>query len=133
MTCLRVCDAIDAESNRRGKADLKRIVSMLTRLIQRDSTVRSAIEYEYETATTEYDVRETRNLRRNAKPDEQRRCTRVADRTAILQHRFIGPRPSDPSAFCGRRSHSQSSTNGVVSVVPHTPTALNNLAQGKDS
>ncbi len=33
------CDAIDVESNRRGKSDLKRIVSMLTRLIQRTETV----------------------------------------------------------------------------------------------
>ena len=32
---LRVCDAIDDESNEPGKSDLKRIVSMLTRLIQR--------------------------------------------------------------------------------------------------
>lgn len=32
---LRVYDAIDDDSNRRGKSDLKRIVSMLTRLIQR--------------------------------------------------------------------------------------------------
>jgi four helix bundle protein len=32
---LHVCDAIAAEANCRGKSDLKRIVSMLTRLIQR--------------------------------------------------------------------------------------------------
>ena len=31
---LRVCGAIDDDSNCRGKADLKRIVPMLTRLIQ---------------------------------------------------------------------------------------------------
>ena len=46
---LRVCDAIDEEANCRGKADLKRIVSMLTRLIQRTQTVaEDGIEYEYE-------------------------------------------------------------------------------------
>ncbi len=36
---LRVCDAIDNESNLRGKSNLKRIVSMLTRLIQRTETI----------------------------------------------------------------------------------------------
>ncbi len=35
---LVVYDAINVESNRRGKSDLKRIVSMLTRLIQRTET-----------------------------------------------------------------------------------------------
>ena len=44
---LRVCDGIDDESNRRGKLDLKRIVSMLTRLIQRSQSVaEDAFEYE---------------------------------------------------------------------------------------
>ena len=44
---LRVCDAIDAESDQRGKSDLKRIVSMLTRLVQRTQAVSEArIEYE---------------------------------------------------------------------------------------
>ena len=53
---LRVCDAIDAESNRRGKSDLKRIVSMLTRLIQRTPTVaEDTIEYEYEYRNAEYE------------------------------------------------------------------------------
>ena len=36
---LRVCDAIHDDSNCRGKTDLKRIVSMLTRLIQRTNGV----------------------------------------------------------------------------------------------
>ena len=46
---LRVCDAIDDDSNCRGKTDLKRIVSMLTRLIQRTNGVsEERIEYEYE-------------------------------------------------------------------------------------
>ena len=36
---LRVCDAIDDDSSCHGKTDLKRIVSMLTRLIQRTNGV----------------------------------------------------------------------------------------------
>ena len=49
----RVCDAIDAESNRRGKSDLKRIVSMLT---QRTATVaEGSVEYEYEYRDAEYE------------------------------------------------------------------------------
>ncbi len=35
---LRVCDAMDDESDHRGKSDLKRVVSMLTGLIQRTET-----------------------------------------------------------------------------------------------
>ena len=46
---LRVCDAITDESNTIGKSNLKRIVSMLTRLIQRTETfAENQIEYEYE-------------------------------------------------------------------------------------
>ena len=44
--------------NHRGKSDLKRIVSMLTRLIQRTKTVaedRTEYEYEYRDAEYEYD------------------------------------------------------------------------------
>ena len=42
-------EAIDSESNRIGKTNLKRIVSMLTRLIQRTETVsEQSIEYKYE-------------------------------------------------------------------------------------
>ena len=53
---LRVCDAIDDDTNCRGKTDLKRIVSMLTRLIQRTSGVsEERIEYEYEYRCTEYE------------------------------------------------------------------------------
>ncbi len=56
---LVVCDAIDGESNRRGKSDLKRIVSMLTRLIQRTETVsEDRIEYEYEYRDAEYEYEE---------------------------------------------------------------------------
>jgi four helix bundle protein len=41
--------AADEESNRQGKSQLRRIVSMLTRLIQRsDRVAQDAIEYEYE-------------------------------------------------------------------------------------
>lgn len=32
------CDAIDVKSNRRGKSDLKRFITMLARLIQRTGT-----------------------------------------------------------------------------------------------
>ena len=53
---LRVCDAIDEEGDRRGKAVLKRIVSMLTRLIQRKQTVaEDGIQYEYEYRDAEYE------------------------------------------------------------------------------
>ena len=42
-------EAIDSELNRIGKTYLKRIVSMLTRLIQiKDSVTERSIEYEYE-------------------------------------------------------------------------------------
>ena len=48
IAALRVLDAIDDESNGRGTCDLKRIVSMLTRLIQRTTGGSNRIEYEYE-------------------------------------------------------------------------------------
>ena len=48
-------EAIDSELNRVGKTNLKRIVSMLTRLIQRtDSVSEGSIEYEYRDAEYEY-------------------------------------------------------------------------------
>jgi four helix bundle protein len=53
---LRVCDAVDDNSNRYGKSELKRIVSMLTRLIQRTQAVaEGAFEYEYEYRDAEYE------------------------------------------------------------------------------
>ena len=53
---LRVCETSDDESNLRGKADLKRIVSMLTRLIQRTHALaEDGIEYEYEYRDAEYE------------------------------------------------------------------------------
>ena len=53
---LRVGDAIDDDSNRHGKSNWKRIVSMLTRLIQRTETVSEGrIEYEYEYREAEYE------------------------------------------------------------------------------
>ncbi len=56
---LQVCDAIDGESNRHGKSALKRIVSMLTRLIQRNQSVaEDACEYEYEYRGAEYEYEE---------------------------------------------------------------------------
>ena len=49
-------EAIDSELNRVGKTNLKRIVSMLTRLIQRtDSVSEGSIEYEYEYRGAEYE------------------------------------------------------------------------------
>ena len=56
LDVLRVSDVIGDDSNRRGKSDLKRIVSMPTRLIQRTETVSEAkIEYEYEYRDAEYE------------------------------------------------------------------------------
>jgi hypothetical protein len=53
---LRVFDAITDESNTFGKSNLKRIVSMLTRLIQRTEKVaEDRIEYEYEYRDAEYE------------------------------------------------------------------------------
>ena len=53
---LAVCDALDVESNRRGKSALKRIVSMLTRLIRRTECVsEGSIEFEYRDAEYEYE------------------------------------------------------------------------------
>jgi four helix bundle protein len=53
---LRVCDAIDDALNCRGKSDLKRIVPMLTRLIQRNTRVsEDRIEYKYRDAEYEDD------------------------------------------------------------------------------
>ena len=47
-------EAIDAEFNQIGKTNLKRILSMLTRLIQRTEVVsEQSIEYEYEYRFTE--------------------------------------------------------------------------------
>ena len=55
-------EAIDAELNRIGKFDLKRIVSMLTRLIQRTGTVsEGSIEYEYEYRDAEYEYKNSQN------------------------------------------------------------------------
>jgi four helix bundle protein len=65
---LRVCDAIDNESNQLGKTNLKRIVSMLTRLIQRTQTVsEDRIEYEYEYRDAEYEYEPDQDT-----PDEQK-------------------------------------------------------------
>ena len=56
IAALRVFDAIDDESNGRGKCDVKRFVSMLTRLIQRTTGVsEDRSEYEYRDAEYEYD------------------------------------------------------------------------------
>jgi hypothetical protein len=48
--------ASDSELNRNRKTNLKRIVSILTRLIQRTETVsEGSIEYEYEYRDAEYE------------------------------------------------------------------------------
>jgi hypothetical protein len=47
---------INEEANREGKSHLKRMVSMLTRLIQRSESVApDAIEYEYEYRDADYE------------------------------------------------------------------------------
>jgi four helix bundle protein len=52
---LRAFSLIDEEANRQGKSQLKRIVSMLTRLIQRSDRVAEAgMEYEYDCRGGEY-------------------------------------------------------------------------------
>jgi four helix bundle protein len=77
-------DAIDAETNRIGKASLKRIVSMLTRLIQRTETVsENQIEYEYEYRDAEYEYE---------KKHEQRVADEGLDR-AVLTCVESPPRP----------------------------------------
>jgi four helix bundle protein len=51
------CGVIDRGVGRQGKAELKRIVSMLTRLIQRSNAVREdRFEYEYEYRDAEYET-----------------------------------------------------------------------------
>jgi hypothetical protein len=48
---------MDAESNRRDKSELKRLVSMLTRWIQRtDRVAEEVVEYEYRDAEYEYEA-----------------------------------------------------------------------------
>ena len=50
------CEVIDKGVSRHGKTELKRIVSMLTRLIQRGKGSREdRIEYEYEYGDAEYE------------------------------------------------------------------------------
>ena len=70
LRVLRVCDAIDGESNIRGKSALKRSVSMLTRLIQRSQSVaEDAFEYEYGYRGAEYEYEkqpENRNSQNHA-------------------------------------------------------------------
>ena len=53
---LKAFAAVEGEPNRRGKSQLRRIVSMLTRLIQRtDRVSQDPIEYEYEYRDAEYE------------------------------------------------------------------------------
>ena len=56
-------EAIDSELNRIGKTNLKQIVSMLTRLIQRsDSVSEESIEYEYRDAEYEYEKKHEKSI-----------------------------------------------------------------------
>jgi four helix bundle protein len=72
---LAVCDAIDAKSNRSGKSDLKRIVSVLTRPIQRTESVsEGAIEYEYEYRAAEYEYEEMPEQRNEPKSSKASVC-----------------------------------------------------------
>jgi four helix bundle protein len=72
---LAVCDAIDAQSNRSGKSDLKRIVSMLTRLIQRTESVsEGSTEYEYEYRDAEYEYEEMPEPRNEPKSSNASNC-----------------------------------------------------------
>ncbi len=53
---LRAFAAVEEELNRQGKLQLRRIVSMLTRLIQRTRrAAQELIEYEYEYRDAEYE------------------------------------------------------------------------------
>jgi four helix bundle protein len=59
---LAVCDGIDAESHRDGKQQLKRLVSMLTKLIARSENTaepatqyQAGVDYEYEYRCAEYE------------------------------------------------------------------------------
>jgi four helix bundle protein len=56
-------EAIDTELNRVSKTNLKRIVSMLARLIQRtDSVSEGSIEYEYRDAEYEYEKKHEQSI-----------------------------------------------------------------------
>jgi four helix bundle protein len=65
-------DAIDAETNHVGRSTSKRIVAMLTPLIQRtDSVTEELIEYEYREAEYEYEESPNKAV------DAERRSTRI--------------------------------------------------------
>jgi len=67
-------EAIDSESNRIGKSNLKRIVSMLTRLIQRTENVsEQSIEYEYEYRDAEYEYRDAEYEYRDAEYEYEKK------------------------------------------------------------
>ena len=77
MMWLCVCHAMDGVSNRRGKSDLKRIVSMLTRLIQRTESVAEGsteYEYEYEYRAAEYEYEEMPEQRNEPKSSKASAC-----------------------------------------------------------
>ena len=79
---LKVCNAIDDDANCRGKTDLKRIVSMFTRLVQRTETVsedRIEYEYEYEYRDAEYDYEPSAVVLTNNRMRQSRRAVCFAN------------------------------------------------------
>ena len=104
---LRVCDAFDPESASLGKSNLKRIVSMLTRLIQRTQSVsEGSIEYEYEYRDAEYEYENTKSLACPALADNlTMNISRFGDDKWLPEHltnivsiRFCGDGEERPSA-----------------------------------
>jgi len=83
---LQALSAIDAESNRRGKSELKRIVSMLTRLIQRTDRV---AERPSSTSTAMLST----STRHRPGPNQRLQWGRVMGRVAMEDHLT---RPTEP-------------------------------------
>jgi four helix bundle protein len=81
---LQSIDAVDVATNQIGKSDLKRIVSMLTRLIQRSETVsEESVEYEYHPPKRteyeyEYEHNTNRELRRSSGMNVSEWCCAVS-------------------------------------------------------
>jgi four helix bundle protein len=84
---LRVCDAISDESNTFFKSNLKRIVSMLTRRIQRtDYVAEDRIEYEHGTAMHSTSTFPTKNLQpqNDDEQSDQPKCSK--SRRLMAEH-----------------------------------------------
>jgi four helix bundle protein len=105
---LRVCDAIDDDANQLGKSNLKRILSMLTRLIQRTTGVsEERIEYEYEYRPDSSGLSTSTNPARN--PDEPSDATERKWRSNFfLKSRSLAPfPPADRRRYAPRPLKSQ--------------------------